>query len=183
MSEENKKMEKIQKSSRAALIVSNISKIFMIMGAVICLAGGCLIFKFEGEINKQIANAAGSDGMSGFNEEIKIRKLERIAGEAVIEEGEAAKALCIYLFTTAVTLVCMAVVFHFVAKTFKDIQESYSPFCPQILKNLKISFVLITILALTSSVLIGLLIGLAGWCVIHIFEYGGELQKQSDETL
>lgn len=177
MNEENVKMKQIQKSSKAALVVSNISKIFMIVGFVICLASGFIVFRFRQEVNEMLANAVEQGADEG------LKEVEEIVGRAVVEKNQGAEALAVYLLVTAVALICMAVVFHFVAKTFKNIRESYSPFQPQIVKNLKISFVLITVLALKSSLLIGLLIGLAGWCVINIFEYGCELQKQSDETL
>ena len=54
---------------------------------------------------------------------------------------------------------------------------------PKTVKELKVVFVLIAIFSLKSSLLAGLLVSLALWCVIQIFEYGCELQRESDETL
>ena len=69
------------------------------------------------------------------------------------------------------------------SRIFKDFMESYSPFQPDILKNLKIALVLIVIYVAQSDIGIALVIGMAAWCVTNIFEYGCELQRQSDETL
>ena len=80
-------------------------------------------------------------------------------------------------------LVCFTVVLHFVGKVFKTFQESYSPFQPKVIRNLRITFILLTLYTLSTSLGIGLIVGLASWCVLNIFEYGCELQKQSDETL
>lgn len=179
MNGENVKIEKIKKSSKVALVISNICKILVIACSAACLLGGCVIFGFREKLN--ILFASGLETI--VIPEKDLNHLEKVIGTALIESGHIADALGIYVFEMCVILVCLAVVFHFVGKTFKVITENDSPFCPEIIKNLKISFILITVLELTSSLLIGLLIGVAAWCVISIFEYGCELQKQSDETL
>lgn len=99
------------------------------------------------------------------------------------EDGQIALAIGLFLTETGVLLVFMVVVLHFVGKVFKEFQENYSPFQPKIIKNLRITFILLTLYTLSSSGGIGLIVGLASWCVLNIFEYGCELQKQSDETL
>ena len=94
-----------------------------------------------------------------------------------------AMALGVYVIVAGIMLICFAVVMHFVGKVFRNIKESYSPFRPEIIRNLKVAFVLITVLVLQSSLLIGAVVGFSLWCVFQIFEYGCELQRQSDETL
>jgi hypothetical protein len=179
MSGENAKIEKIKKSSRIAFIVTNITKIVAIVGAVACILGGGAIYKFRDLINEVLASEITNEAIR----EKDVRSLERFVGITVAESGQAAQALAWEVITGSVILICMAVVLHFVAKIFKDIQESYTPFQPGIIRNLKIPLVLITVMELKSSLLIGLLIGLTSWCVVSIFEYGCELQRQSDETL
>lgn len=179
MSEENLKIEKIRKSSKIALIVTRITNIVAIAGAVACIVGGSAIYWFRDIINTGLMSGITSEAI----QEKDVRSLERYVGIAVVESGRAAQALAWEVITGSIILICVAVVLHFVAKMFKDIQESYSPFRPEIIKNLKIVLVLITVMEVKFSPLIGLLIGLASWCVVCIFEYGCELQKQSDETL
>lgn len=114
------------------------------------------------------------DGM-GFLEETMLKSL--------LEQDNFAMVIGLELLVAGAMLICFVVVVHFVGKVFKEMKESYSPFQPSIIKSLKVVFVLVTLLALSSSLATGLIVGLALWCVIHIFEYGCELQRQSDETL
>lgn len=94
-----------------------------------------------------------------------------------------AVTLAVYLMVLGIILICFAVVSHFLGKVFAEIKESYTPFRPEIVRNLKVVFVLVTVLTLRSSLLIGAIVGFSFWCMFQIFEYGCELQKQSDETL
>lgn len=48
---------------------------------------------------------------------------------------------------------------------------------------MKVAFIMITLFSLESNLLIGITVGFSLWSVVNIFEYGCELQKQSDETL
>lgn len=91
--------------------------------------------------------------------------------------------LGVILIVTAVLLICFTVVLHFVAKVFQSLKKNDSPFRPEVVKSLKIAFVLIALLALSNSLLIGAIVSLSLWCIFLIFEYGCELQQQSDETL
>lgn len=179
MNGENLKIGKIKRSSKIALTVTNITKVFAIMAAAVCVLGGIVMFKYRDQINEALASEIADETIR----ERDMRTLEQFVGITVVESGRGAQALMAETFTAGIVMICMAVVLHFVGKIFRDIQESYTPFRPEIIKNLKIALVLITVVELKSSLLIGLLIGLAAWCVICIFEYGCELQKQSDETL
>ena len=82
-----------------------------------------------------------------------------------------------------IPLILFVVTLHFVAKTFKEIRESDSPFRPAILKNLSLPFILITLMSASSGLFFGAVVGIVLWCVYCILDYGCELQKQSDETL
>ena len=82
-----------------------------------------------------------------------------------------------------IPLILFVVTLHFVEKTFKEIQESDSPFRPAILRNLGLPFILITLMSASSGLFFGAVVGIALWCVYCILDYGCELQKQSDETL
>lgn len=59
MSGENSRIEKIKKSSRIALVVANVTKILVIVGAVACIVGGiaswCVvnIFEYGCELQRQ----------------------------------------------------------------------------------------------------------------------------------
>lgn len=179
MNENNLKIEKIQKSSKIAFRVTNVVKVFGIIGAVILIIAGCIVIGGKDTLNREL----GEELKEGFTvEEFSDSFGGRVAYQ-MIESGAIAEGIGLYCLEMSMILIFMAVVLHFVGRVFKSFMESYSPFQPGIVKNLKVTFVLITIAALSSSLGIGLIIGFAAWCVINIFEYGCELQRQSDETL
>lgn len=179
MKEEKSIIEKIQKTCGIGCIITNIFKIFgIVMSVVVILMGGVFV-GVNARINQVLKEAVGVeshmlDGM-GFLEETMLKSL--------LEQDNFAMVIGLELLVAGAMLICFVVVVHFVGKVFKEMKESYSPFQPSIIKSLKVVFVLVTLLALSSSLATGLIVGLALWCVIHIFEYGCELQRQSDETL
>jgi len=178
MSEE--KIKNIQKTSKIVLKVTNIAKAICIAVAIIVILAGIIMLVHSDEINTKIKQAVESgellaeDVVDGMNSQQAME---------MISEERTTVVLVSYMIVIGAILICLAVVLHFVGKVFRDFMESYSPFKPEIVKDLKVAFVLITVLSLKSSLLIGLVIGLALWCVVHIFEYGCVLQQQSDETL
>ena len=180
MSESSSKIERIKKSSKAAYIVTNI---FKIVCAVLAILGGVLVIGLGGILNRGIGNAL-ADGELKERDILAFEELgERELGQKLIKEGNYALAIGIYAIIFGITIILLALVLHFVSRIFKDFMESYSPFQPDILKNLKIALVLIVIYVAQSDIGIALVIGMAAWCVTNIFEYGCELQRQSDETL
>lgn len=181
MREENVKIVKIQKSSKAALTITTIVKIFAIAMAVVACLCGFLIIGLRETVNKEFTERLTSGQIQ--SEGIIIMMLDGEIRQEIIQEDDMAKAIGVHVITVGVMMICLAVVMHFISKVFKEMKESYSPFKPEIIKSLKISFILITILSLSSSLLIGAVIGFSLWCVLHVFEYGCELQRQSDETL
>lgn len=177
----NTKIEKIQKSSNAALIVTKIIRVIAIIMAVITFVAGILFVAFRNFLNAEFAKAIGA-GALDLEAELRISGL----GDLITQHiglHDLAVSLGINMLVAGITMIVLAVLMYFVGKVFKDIKEGYSPFQPAILKNMKISFVIITLLSLDSSILIGILIGFSLWCVVCVFEYGCELQRQSDETL
>jgi len=181
MSESNLKIEKIQKSSNVAAVLARIAKIFAIVMSVLLLIVSVVIIGLKEYVNQEFQTAFESGIIS--KEEINSYTSNYEMLLTLVEDGNIAVTLGTYLITVSVMLICLAVIMHFVGKLFQGIRESYSPFKPEIVKNLKVAFVLITLLCLSNSLLIGVVIGFSLWCVIHIFEYGCELQRQSDETL
>lgn len=178
MKEEGNIIKKIQKTSRIGMIVANIIKIFCIACSVITILVGGISVAANDRINAEFEKASYS------GEELKdMSLLENALLRGLLNEGDVATVLGAELIALGVMLICTAVTLHFLGKVFKEMRESYSPFQTDVIKNLKVVFVMVTLLVLSSSLGIGLLVGLSCWCVIHIFEYGCELQRMSDETL
>ncbi len=145
------------------------------------MVSGCILIGAQDYINREMEAAVESGVMSAD----KIAAYANGSGIVMsfVENGDFAETVGAYMIVVGAMMICMAVIMHFVGKVFRDIKESYSPFRPEIVKSLKVAFVLITLLCLESSILIRVVIGFSLWCVFHIFEYGCELQKQSYETL
>lgn len=180
MKESNMKIEKIQKSSKAALTVTNIVKVFLIVAAVILFITAFLMIGGQDFFNASFDAALryGAFTVEEFDWAFEGQMLQHM-----VEDGQIALALGLYLLEMGVVIVCLIVVLHFVGRIFKIFQESYSPFQPKVIKNLRITLILLTLYTLSTSLGIGVIAGLASWCILNIFEYGCELQKLSDETL
>jgi len=173
-------IEKIQKTSKRVLLITNIAKIFCIVMGIIIILAGVICLATTKQINEQVVQEVNSgavvisDVFDGMSDEMT---------RDILDKGYTAYVFVAYVVTAGLILFGLAAIFHFIGKIFKDLKESYSPFVPGVVKDLKIAFVIITVISVLNSLLIGLITGLALWCVLHIFEYGCELQKLSDETL
>ena len=183
MNEQNNKMEKIKRSSNIAMRIVTISKIFMIAVAVITFVSGIVLFVLSMDSNesdkfRQIAE------MEQLTIDIRIFGFDiatDLADDAADLNGLA--VLGAFMFFLCVLFILFAVTLHFVAKTFKEIRDSDSPFRPAVLKNLRLPLILITLMASQNSLIFGAVVGIALWCVYCIVDYGCELQRLSDETL
>lgn len=183
MSESNLKIQKMKKSSGTAQILAKIIKILCIAVSVIAIGCGCWFIGARSYFDQEFAKAAavGAFTEEEFRMQFSGSFLEEVLD--LVKIDSTAVSLGISLIVLGILLICFSVMMHFIGKVFWEIKESYSPFQPEIVKNLKVVFVLITLFTLESSLLLGALVGFSLWCVLQIFEYGCELQRQSDETL
>ena len=181
MSEQNKKLESIKKSSNVAMILARIAKIICIVGAAICIVCGIGLIAFHDTVNEELQRAE-AEGKLDLNDLI----LEFNVGGLTMsldDSGRISETMGLFLLLTNIFAIVFAVLLHFTGRVFKKIKESDSPFQKSILKDMIVVFVLITLLALQSSILIGVMVGFSLWCIYSVFDYGCELQRQSDETL
>lgn len=179
MKEEKTIIEKIQKTSNTGVIVTTIVKIFCIAMSVITILAGIIMVGVSDWFNRVFEELIATG-------ELQMNDLDFLEGTLMrnlFEQGDFATTIGAEIIAMGAMLLCTAVLIHFVGKVFKEMRESYSPFQISVIKNLKVVFVLATLLIVSSSLGIGIIVAIAFWCVIHIFEYGCELQKQSDETL
>lgn len=178
MNGENSKIEKIKKSSKTVMAVSKGVMIFCIIMDIMLVVLGAFMIAFKNFINEMLQEAIDK-GMLAISE----IPFNNFGSVDILLAGDYAFNIFISLLGMLVSMILLTVILYFVGKIFKAFRESYSPFMPSILKQLKVVFILIIVISLKSSLLIGAVIGLALWCLYQIFEYGCELQKQSDETL
>ena len=175
MKEENKKLGNIKKSSNAALIIAKIVKIICVIGIVFCVGVGIEFIR----LNDDLKTVMSQDTLEKLENEI----IDNDFMTLFIGSHRIGIVFGAYFLIESVLLTILAVSFHYIGKIFQDIKVSDSPFRRPVLKNMKVVFVLITILILQSALLSGILAGFSFWCVYCLFEYACELQQLSDETL
>jgi hypothetical protein len=97
---------------------------------------------------------------------------------------EYKSAMTIFLiFLIALTL-ASAYLFRKIGTLFRNINKDYSPFIPENVKLIKIIAVFVALIVLLETGIIpAILIGLMLWAVALLFDYGCELQNESDEIL
>ena len=176
MNVSNVKIQKIQKASKTAGSIVKFAKIFFIVMSVVTIVCG------KNYLDQRLAQALAEGEVTA--DELFVNVGGFLEGALNLAKVDSVSlTLGVYMIVMGIVLIGFSIIMHFLAKVFTDIRESYSPFRPEIVKSLKVVFVLTTLFALRSSLLMGVIIGFSMWCVLHIFEYGCELQRQSDETL
>ena len=181
MSEQNKKLESIKKSSKVAMILARIAKIVCIAGAMICIVAGIWLIAAHDMVNEELRRAE-AEGKFDLNE-LKLKLDLGNFDMSYYNSEQISETLGIYLIVEGIILIIFTVLLHFVSRVFKEINECDSPFRKSVLKDMRVLFILITLLVLQSGVLNGVMVGFALWCVYSVFGYGCELQQLSDETL
>jgi len=81
------------------------------------------------------------------------------------------------------SFVLAQIMLRLVTRLFTGIRESENPFTPGIIKTLKTLAVLLGLVVAVQNTLLGVVITFTVFAFALIFEYGGELQHQVDETL
>lgn len=105
-----------------------------------------------------------------------------IIAQNLAEEGKGAEAFTVFGIYMILFALIVTAIMHFIVKIFKRFGTNYSPFLPEVVKDIKIVAILITVLTLRSSIVLGIILGFVLWGIIQIYEYGCELQNQADET-
>lgn len=184
MNENNIKIQRLQKNSSIALILVTVVKIFLIINAFVLFVTGSFMIWMSDIFDENFAEASASTGQEFFTEIHIDGGLVSGLIDVKRNSESLSAGLGINLLAAAVLIFFNAVVMHFVAKVFKALGKSDSPFRPEVVNNIRIVFVLISILlVLQSGFFVGAIVALSLWCIFLIFEYGCELQRQSDETL
>lgn len=180
--ERNVKIQKIQKTSKVAGGIVRFAKIFGIAMSVVTVGCGCGFIGARDYLDRSLAQALSRGELTA--DELYVSAGSFLEGALNLTKVDSVSVtLGVHMIVMGIVLIGFSVIMHFLGKAFAKIRESYSPFRPEIIKSLKVVFVMTTLFALDSSLLMGIIIGFSMWCVLQIFEYGCELQRQSDETL
>jgi len=179
---ENSKIANIKKASSVTAKVLNVIKVILIVGLVMCIVGGisvmCIRSKDGSTIEifgKTVTVHSGVDignmEVDGFD----------FINDLDIEDPFVKAGVNCFCAAILCALAIAAVVV--IRSAFTEIENSDTPFKPEIMKKVKIAGILVTIITLSESVGTAAIVGLSFWCIYCIFDYGLELQKCADETL
>ena len=180
---ENSKLEKIRKSAGVTATVLSVIKTILIVGLVMAVAAGISVMCLR----------TGDEGktVEVFGKKITVHNMVSVGDLSVesfdfldmfnIEDPFVLAGVNCFVAAVLIALVLIAVIL--LRRTFTSIQKSDTPFKPEILRSIKLTGILVTVIVLTSSIGIAAVVGLAFWCVYTIFDYGIELQTDADETL
>ena len=188
----SKKQIDLIKLAKVAYIIAKVIRIMIFVAIVAMIVALVFIVVNKGQ-------GIGAGGIfSGATGEVMVN-LGVITSD--IEIGVAEMA-CLFS-SSIVTAIIIAVILFFLGLIFKSIKNEGSPFNFENIKRLKkagCSIALLSIIPSIIGVLMGVILGATGFirmqvdlpyivlaffffCLAYIFEYGAELQTQSDETL
>ena len=161
------KLANLQKTSKVFAVIARVIEIVNYVGAAICAAAIPVLFIAQDKLQYFV---------SGQESDQLFQMLSK--------NMEYKSAMVIFLiFLIALTLVS-AYLFRKIGTLFRNINKDYSPFIPENVKLIKIIAVFVAVIVLLETGIIpAILIGLMLWAVALLFDYGCELQNESDEIL
>lgn len=161
------KLANLQKTSKVFAVISRVIEIVNYVGAAICAAAIPVLFIDQDKLKYFV---------SGQENDQLFQMLSKTM--------EFKSAMALFLILLIVLTLATAYLFRKIGTLFRNINKDYSPFIPENVKLIKIIAVFIAVIILLEAGIIpAILIGLMLWAVAFLFDYGCELQKESDEIL
>ena len=158
---------KLQKTSKVFAVIARVIEIVNYVGAAICAAAIPVLFIAPDKLQYFIG---GQEDDQFF--------------QVLSENMEYTAAMVIFLVMSLVLTLASAYLFRKIGTLFRNINKDYSPFIPENVKLIKIIAVFVAVIMLIEAgVIPAILIGLMLWAVALLFDYGCELQNESDEIL
>ena len=169
-------MDRIENIKKESYLIGKVGKVFQIVFGIFTgmfLISLIILFVLRSTLNTMIVESQTSFDFSNMGYWTK----------KLASEGKVAEASIVFLISGILFSLILTIIMHFIVKIFKKICNDYSPFLPEIVKDIKIVLLLTTLLILKNSIGLGIISGFTFWGIIELYEYGCELQNQVDETL
>ena len=185
MNEQMVKLEAIKKRCHTASKVLGIIRGFIIAITVIVLLAGILIFAYSNVINPELIKAT-EEGYLNLNSQINYNGPFNFMIDLNDKFGPDNQAATLWLtcMIAGFASLVVAIILTFIKNIFTCLEKENNPFSEKCMKQIKISFIVITVTSLLSSSLgVTIIVGLILYCIYSIFEYGAALQTEIDETL
>lgn len=183
MDNNSSKLANVKRSCQVASKVLRIVSIIVRVGMIIAFVGCGILFAMQSKIDAEIASHPEivSDATASFGVgPIKATQdLSRFT-----EAGNYGIAYGVIALLAALSLLFLLIVLKELSKIFNTILENETPFSDIVLRTLKRTFIIIIVfVALGAGLTEAGFFALLFWCIYTIFQYGIELQRESDETL
>lgn len=161
------KLEKLQKTSKVFAVIARVAEIVNYVGAAICAAAIPVLFAAPDKLKYFVSGQENDQLFQMLSENLESRS-----------------AMVIFLILLILFTLACACLFRKIGTLFRNINKDYSPFVPENVKLIKFIAVFVAVIMLFEAGLISaILIGLMLWAVALLFDYGCELQNESDEIL
>ena len=185
MTEENVKLEKVNKSSKFVMIVTRIVCIIMICATVLTFIAAVYMFvshdKFDGSIPDVVRARIDSNVILSEPVTSDVPALQ-----AYFDENADSYGIKISILVAGASLISaiVAVALSLISGAFAVIVKEGNPFTDKAIKKMLIALIFISAaLFFTNGMGTGVIAGLITWAVYTIMDYGRILKVQSDETL
>jgi len=109
--------------------------------------------------------------------------LERFIDETKWEFNIARMGIVAVLLLCVVSLTILNIAVYLANRTFEDLRTSHTPFKPQYANNMKSISILVFISGLMVLNITLVVVAILLYCFSRAFEYGADLQRDSDEIL
>ena len=161
------KLAKLQKTSKVFAVIARVIEIVNYVSAAICTAAIPVLLVAPDKLKYFISGQESDQFFQMLSQNMEFKS-----------------AMAIFLvFLIALTL-ASAYLFRKIGTLFRNINKDYSPFIPDNVRLIKIIAVFIAVIVLVEAgVIPAILIGLMLWAVALLFDYGCELQNESDEII
>ena len=161
------KLANLQKTSKVFAVIAKISEIVNYVGAAICAAAIPVLFINQDKLKYFVSGQESDQFFQMLSENMEFRS-----------------AMTVFLVFLIVLTLAGAYLFRKIGKLFRNINEDYSPFIPENVKLIKTIAAVVTVfMLLETSVVPAIMTGLMIWAVALLFDYGCELQEETDEIL
>ena len=162
------KLANLKKTCKVFAVISRILEIVSYVGAGISAASIIAIFT---NINYIGVKIDGTDQIDSFF--VLLR-----------EQFNETAAWTIFLIVLTVLLLLFGLVIRKVGDLFRNINKEYSPFVPENVRLIKVIAVIFAVVTLIEvGVIPAIMTGFVIWAIALLFDYGCELQNESDEII
>ena len=178
MKVEKSTTERIKSTSRVLAVLFKVARIFCFVG-IGALSAGILFIMFFGDVDLIVLG-----GKTVVHSPFAMLNIEGVDSWQIIFMAVAG----------LVSLILLSVLFKDARDIFKDISVDSSPFEIKQVKRIRkiaVFYFIVSLLGFQTMDFsfsytmnfVGIVGALMFWCISLIFEYGCQLQKESDETL